>query len=185
MNQLQKSFIYEHGSGDLPLMIRSCLAYVEGKMKLYLLSSEVLPKIQWVITELLMNGTKHSGSRESKLNIEFNETGMNIIREDSGKPLSLTVDEGVQKLDWPLDSTMLDQQFEIYRNGMDSLRIYTESKEKAIFQVTELANIEMPLLLNTTSEHFGLMIIAKASDRFSYNYDIKTKKNIFKTTFNY
>ena len=166
-------------------MIRSCIAFVEINMNLYMFSPDLLPKIQWVITELLMNGTKYSGSRESTLNIEFNEIGVNIIREDSGMPLGLTVDEGVQKLAWPLESALLDQEFEIYRNGMDSLRIYTESSERAVFYVAELENIEMPLLLNTTSEHFGLMIIAKASDRFSYDYDTKTKKNIFKTTFSY
>jgi hypothetical protein len=185
MNQFQKCFIFQHESGDLSLLIRKCLTFIEGQMKLYLIPADVLPKIQWVITELLINGKKHSGVAESNLIFEFNETSLSVIREDLGRPLSVYVDEGSTVLTWPLGNDSLDRQFEIYRNGMDSLRIYTENEEKAVFQVTELEDIAMPLLLTNTSEHFGLMIIAKASDRFSYSYDQELRKNIFKTTFNY
>jgi anti-sigma regulatory factor (Ser/Thr protein kinase) len=183
MNQLQKSFTYHHESGELAFLIRTSVAYVEEQLTLLVLSTEILPKIQWVITELLMNGAKHSGVGESTLLIEFKETGVAISREDSGPPLRLWVDEKRLELTWPLGDYMLDQQFEVYLNGMDSLQIYTESNEKVIFQVIELDDIEMPLLLNSTSEHFGLLIIAKAADRFNYTWE--NDKNIFKTTFNY
>lgn len=183
MGELQKSFRYQHESGDLAFLIRTSLDYVEGQLNLLVLSTEILPKIQWVVTELLMNGAKHSGVSESILQIEFKETGVTISREDSGPPLKLWVDEKRLQLSWPLEECMLDQQYEVYLNGMDSLQIYTESSDKVIFQVIELDAIQMHHLLNSTSEHFGLLIITKASDRFNYTWE--NGKNIFKTTFNY
>ncbi|MEO6684363.1 MAG: anti-sigma regulatory factor, partial [Dyadobacter sp.] len=89
------------------------------------------------------------------------------------------------QLQWPLPEDFVNQHFEVYRNGMDSLRVFTENEESAFFMVEELEDEEMPLLLINTSEHFGLMIIAKSSDLFTYTYESKSAKNIFSIRFDY
>jgi anti-sigma regulatory factor (Ser/Thr protein kinase) len=183
MNYSGKSFVYKHDTAALPSMVRGCLGYVEAQTSLSMLPAEFFQKVQWAITELLLNGVKHSGLRESTIHLEFNETGLTVLREDKGKPLSLKVIGEPGELTWPLSDDLMDRQFEIYRNGVDALKIYTESNVKVHFLVTEVVSEEMPVLLENTSEHFGLMIIAKASDRFHYRCD--QGKNFFATTFNY
>lgn len=142
-------------------------------------------KIKWIISELLLNGIKHSGVQTSWLNILFSENGLVIIKEDSGQPFDLKVNGGAQKLKWPVAGEFLQQHYEVYRNGMDVLRIYTENENNAIFSVEEAEEEIMPQLLVNTSEHFGLMIIAKASDRLTYAYENRTGKNKFTVNFTY
>jgi hypothetical protein len=181
--QLRKSFVYQHVSGDLPLMIQKCKNFWNTQPNLKSVPDAIFMKIQWTITELLLNGKKHSGVAESKLNFELYENRVAVIKEDSGNPLKLNLSEC--KLVWPLPKDQVGQQFEVYKNGMDSLCIRAVTRDKVEFYVTEQDDIQMPGLLSTTSEHFGLMIIAKASDGFSYCYDQRTGNNIFSTIFHF
>ncbi|MBE9463121.1 anti-sigma regulatory factor [Dyadobacter subterraneus] len=181
----KKSFIFHNKAEGLASVVRSCVEYIEEQNEFLGVPIAMHSKIKWAITELLINGAKHSGSEKSRLNLIFTETSLTIEKEDYGNPLGLKVDEGTRRLQWPLPENVLNQQFEVYRNGMDSLRVYTEDEKSAFFIVEEMEDEEMPLLLVNTSEHFGLMIIAKASSRFTYAFESKTGKNIFSIQFDY
>ncbi|GLU52452.1 anti-sigma regulatory factor [Dyadobacter frigoris] len=180
-----KSFIFHNKAEGLASVVRSCVEYIEEQNEFLGVPVAIHSKIKWAITELLINGAKHSGSEKSRLNLNFNKNNLTIEKEDSGTPLTLKVNSGTLKLSWPLDENLVNQHFEVYRNGMDSLRVFTENKKSAFFIVVEVEDEEMPLLLVNTSEHFGLMIIAKASDRFTYSYEGKTRKNVFSISFDY
>jgi hypothetical protein len=181
--QLQQSSVYQHHLGDLSSLIRKCWDFLDRSSDFKPVPDDVRSKIQWTVTELLLNGTKHSGVAESSLRIVLYENGLLILKEDSGNPLRINVREDT--LLWPLPAVHVGQRFEVYQNGMDSLRIFTVSENKVEFYVTELDDIQMPRLLSSTSEHFGLMIIAKASDGFSYSYDHTAGLNIFSAVFNF
>lgn len=181
----KKSFIFHNKAEGLASVVRNCVEYIEKQNDFLGVPAAIHSKIKWAITELLINGAKHSGSEKSRLNLKFTESDLTIEKEDYGNPLVLKVNEGNQKLQWPLPEIFIHQHFEIYRNGMDSLRVYTEDEKSAFFVVEELEDEEMPFLLVNTSEHFGLMIIAKASDLFSYAYEGKRGKNIFSIRFDY
>lgn len=181
----QKSFEFHNKAEGLASVVRSCVEYIEEQNEFLGVPAVIHSKIKWAITELLINGAKHSGSEKSRLNLKFTEDNLTIEKEDSGNPLVLQVNDGSEKLQWPLTSTLVNQNFEVYRNGMDSLRVLTESEKSASFIVEELESEEMPSLLINTSEHFGLIIIAKATDRFTYIYESETGKNIFSIRFDY
>jgi anti-sigma regulatory factor (Ser/Thr protein kinase) len=180
----EKSFIFHHQAEGLASVVRSCVQYIEEQNELLGVPQDIHAKIKWIITELLINGIKHSGSEKSTLNFKFSDTGLVIEKEDEGSPLQLTVNGGTQNLLWPLEKHLIHEHFEVYRNGMDSLEVYTENEKAAIFKIREAEEEEMPILLINTSEHFGLMIIAKASDHFSYFMD-SSGKNIFHIHFTY
>ena len=181
----QKSFVFHNKAEGLASVVRSCVEYIEEQNEFLGVPAVFHSKIKWAITELLINGAKHSGSEKSRLNLKFTENDLTIEKVDSGNPLALKVNDGSQKLQWPLPETFINQHFEVYRNGMDSLRVFTENEKSAFFIVEEMEDEEMPLLLINTSEHFGLMIIAKASDSFTYMYENKSRKNIFSIRFDY
>ncbi|MCF0055778.1 anti-sigma regulatory factor [Dyadobacter sp. CY356] len=181
----KKSYIFHNKAEGLASVVKGCVEYIRDQNEFLGVPAAIHSKIQWAITELLINGAKHSGSAKSRLNLKFSENELTIEKEDSGNPLKLTVNEGERKLNWPLPESLVKQRFEVYRNGMDSLCVLTDSENSAIFIVEEMEIEEMPDLLGNTSEHFGLMIIAKASEQFTYVYEEKSGKNIFSIRFDY
>lgn len=183
-NRYKKSFVFSNKPEDVAGVVSSCADFIEEPRDLTPVPFAVLSRIKWVLTELLINGAKHAGTEESELTISTTDQSVLIEKTDFGNPLQLTVDGGKKVVSWPLSGGVPDQCFEVYQNGMDSLQIRINSDGTAIFSVQELDDVLMPQLLMTTSEHFGLMIIAKASDRFSYYFDKIHKKNIFNVIFN-
>ena len=181
----RKSFIFHNKAEGLASIVRSCVEYIEEQNGFLCVPTAIHSKIKWAITELLINGAKHSGSEESELILNFEPDKLLIEKVDSGNPLHLKISEQNVDLQWPILKSLTGQHFEVYRNGMDSLQVYTENIHQAIFRVEEVEDEEMPFLLVNTSEHFGLMIIAKASDRFSYTYHSGSRQNIFSILFNY
>ncbi len=184
-NGYSKSFVFSNKAEDVASVVRSCVEFIEEPKDLVPVSSEVLSRIKWALTELLINGAKHAGTDESALHINVTENSLTIEKEDRGNPLKLLVNSGEKHLVWPLNDFVSEQQLEVYQNGMDSLQVIVRSELDADFVVAEMEDVEMPQLLITTSEHFGLMIIAKASEEFQYRYEPNTKKNIFSVTFKY
>jgi anti-sigma regulatory factor (Ser/Thr protein kinase) len=146
--------------------------------------SFAMAKIKWMVTELLTNAIKHCGTANCVLSIKISEAQIHIQRADQGKTLALTDPETEMLLVWPLNSSA-QADFQIYHNGMDSLKIKILDTESAMFFSEMLPTIEMPALLSESSEHFGLLIITKASDQFTYRYDPATKTNYFSCTMNF
>jgi hypothetical protein len=181
----EKTFVFHDRAEGLSTVVKSCIQYIEEQNEFLCVPANIHSQIKWTISELLLNGIKHSGSQTSRLSIKFSENGLVIEKEDNGHPFDLKVNSGAQKLYWPVAGNFLHQYFEVYRNGMDVLRIYTENEYSAVFSVEELEEEVMPQLLVNTSEHFGLMIIAKASNRLTYTYENSTGKNRFTVNFTY
>lgn len=179
----QKSFQFSNKTADVASVLNNCMEHIQASEALRVISQDIQSRVKWALTELLINGAKHAGAAQTLLHFKLEENTFMIEKEDLGNPLLLTVN-GNQQLSWPVAEPYLNQHFDIYRNGMDSLRIYTESSNNAFFLVEEIEDLEMPELLTNTSEHFGLMIIAKASDHFSYCFDQPTGRNTFRITFN-
>jgi anti-sigma regulatory factor (Ser/Thr protein kinase) len=168
---------------EIPGTVGICLDQIKTRVDSFSIDESVFSRIKWVVTELLTNAVKHSGEEESALIIKLNASKLKLEKEDFGKPLVL-VGQDRQKIMWPLENVNTPIDFPIYHNGMDSLIVRTDQSGKAIFSVEDLPEMEMPALLSDTSEHFGLLIMTKASDEFTYEYDPITKVNRFVSLFN-
>ncbi|MCE7066065.1 ATP-binding protein [Dyadobacter sp. CY326] len=167
---------------EIPGTVGICLNQIKEKTEGRSIDEAVLSRIKWAIAELLTNAVKHSGEPESALTIKIGADELVLEKEDSGKPLVLIALDKTQ-IAWPLENP-LSVDFAIYHNGMDSLYVRTHQSGKAIFFVEELPEVLMPLLLSDTSEHFGLLIMTKAADEFTYEYDPLKKINRFMCLFN-
>ncbi|WAC13627.1 ATP-binding protein [Dyadobacter pollutisoli] len=167
----------------IPGTLNVCLDQIRKNTESHLIDESVLSRIKWVITELLTNAVKHSGQDESALKIKISRSELVLEKADSGKPLILT-GQNNGKISWPLENLSPPIDFPIYHNGMDSLCVRTDQNGKAVFFIEKMAGMEMPGLLTDTSEHFGLLIMTKASDEFTYEYDPLNKVNRFACLFN-
>lgn len=178
----QITIVFKSNREDIPGTLNLCLKHIRQKVRGPLLDEDMVAKIKWVIMELLTNAVKHSGERESILRIGLTVDAVILQKEDYGKPLTL-VGQDRKKIMWPLEDMVRPVDFPIYHNGMDSLCVRTDESGRAIFFIEELAELEMPALLSDTSEHFGLLIMTKASDEFAYEHEPDSGLNRFISTF--
>lgn len=178
----QITIVFKSNREGIPGTLNLCLNHIRQKIDGPPLGEEMMAKIKWVIMELLTNAVKHSGERESVLRISFTTDAVVLQKEDYGKPLAL-VGQDRKKIMWPLEEMVRPVDFPIYHNGMDSLCVRTDESGRAIFFIDKLAELEMPALLSDTSEHFGLLIMTKASDEFAYEHEPHTGLNRFISTF--
>ncbi|GGM87215.1 hypothetical protein GCM10010967_19520 [Dyadobacter beijingensis] len=178
----QIKIVFDCNREGIPGTLNVCLNHIREKTGALPLDDALMAKIKWVLMELLTNAVKHSGERQSVLRIGFSEEALSLEKEDYGKPLVL-VGQDKKKIVWPLEEVVKPVDFPIYHNGMDSLCVRTDEAGRATFFIEELAEMEMPALLSDTSEHFGLLIMTKASDEFAYEHDPDTGLNRFTSTF--
>lgn len=179
----QKSFQFSNKAEDVPSVLHYSMRCIRESEELRMVPEAIRSRLIWALTELLINGAKHAGVPQTLFTFKLKEKSLIIEKEDTGNPLLLKVNDG-QKLHWPIAQPFLKKHFDVYKNGMDSLRIFTEDSHHARFWVEEIEDVAMPELLVNTSEHFGLMIITKACDRFTYTFDQETGKNTFQIIFN-
>jgi anti-sigma regulatory factor (Ser/Thr protein kinase) len=178
----QFKIVFNSNREGIPGTLNLCLGHIRQKGAASPPDEALMAKIKWVIMELLTNAVKHSGERESVLKIGITPDAIILEKEDYGKPLVL-VGQHKKRIMWPLEEVVRPVDFPIYHNGMDSLCVRTDETGRATFFIEELAEMEMPALLSDTSEHFGLLIMTKASDEFAYEYDADTGINRFISTF--
>jgi anti-sigma regulatory factor (Ser/Thr protein kinase) len=175
--------IFGNNRHEIPGTLNLCLDHILEGAGGNPVDEATLSRVKWVIIELLTNAVKHSGERETVLKIRIDAAGIVLIKEDYGKPLVLVGQDSDKKIIWPLEKIVRPVDFPIYHNGMDSLCVRTDEAGRAIFFIEQLAEMEMPALLSDTSEHFGLLIMTKASDEFSYEFEAATGLNRFVCTF--
>ncbi|WP_353720648.1 anti-sigma regulatory factor [Dyadobacter sp. 676] len=174
--------VFKSSREAIPGTLNLCLDHIRRKAGASQPGEDLMAKIKWVIMELLTNAVKHSGERETVLKIGLTADALILEKEDYGKPLIL-VGQDKKKIMWPLEHLARPVDFPIYHNGMDSLCVRTDQSGRAVFFIEQLAEMEMPALLSDTSEHFGLLIMTKASDEFAYEHDPDTGLNRFISIF--
>lgn len=179
----QIKIVFKSNREEIPGTLNLCLDHIRHKAGEYQLHDGLMAKVKWVIMELLTNAVKHSGERETVLKIALTSQALILEKEDYGKPLVL-MGQDKKKIMWPLEQMVRPVDFPIYHNGMDSLCVRTDESGRAIFFIEPLAELEMPALLSDTSEHFGLLIMTKASDELAYEYEPGSGLNRFISTFN-
>ncbi|WP_157488102.1 anti-sigma regulatory factor [Dyadobacter crusticola] len=166
-------------------MLNSCMEYVEqSSVPTNDLTEDLRSRFKWVVTEMLTNAIKHSGVPECAVLIRNDQEKLVLEKADTGLPLTIKLENGAGKVSWPLESIMPPVAFEIYQNGIESLQLTAPSTTRAVFSVKEMQHSDQPVISESTTEHFGLLILTKASDAFEYEYEAKTGTNTFRCIFN-
>lgn len=150
----------------------TALEYMLGHIATYIHrqvdKEDIMFRCKVIITELLTNAIKHAGKTTTLFNIEASNGGLAIVKTDKGEPLYLVDTKprtGENKL--LVSSDTLNSLYAIWENDD---RIRFESGD----------GIEDdPLSVEQMMEHFGMLIITRSSDEFTYTYDKKSRLNTF------
>lgn len=126
-----------------------------------------------IITELLTNAIKHAGNGITLFDIETEGRTLIIRKTDHGSPLYL-VDNNTHTPAEKAESKKL-----ITADPLNSLYACWES-ENSIRFISEESSIEDFLSVEQVMEHFGILIISRSADEFTYTYLKDNKANIFR-----
>ncbi len=167
---VQKSFTLAHFDSmpanlleEMLLLIKTNIPNGEG-------TRELLFKSKFILTELLTNAIKHANTHEVKLNIEIKDGMVKFEKKDHGNPLILPEVKNDQ-----FENAIIvtaDVMHTLYAVEKDGVAYFYCHENTVPFIDTE----------NDFPEHFGLLIITKATDEFSYHYDSETNLNTFTAT---
>ncbi|PTR00942.1 hypothetical protein C8P68_101172 [Mucilaginibacter yixingensis] len=137
-------------------------------------------KIKVIVTELLTNSIKHSGHGPTKLSLAINEGRLIIQKMDAGAAFSASVEEDI-KWEWPL-TTIPHHPIKLYADMLTGLFVTVTSPHSLHFY-SEDYEIGADTATGI-SEHYGLMMICRACDNFTYHFDAVTRHNIFTAIIN-
>ena len=132
---------------------------------------QLLFKARYIIGELLNNAVKHSGCSKTVFTLTIENDYLTIDKVDEGTKLELMNKAGYLKNGVP---TL------IMADGLHELYITKESDQLLSFFCREPQNEEVTI--QHLHEHMGLLIIAKAADRFTYSFN--SPVNTFTATVN-
>jgi hypothetical protein len=170
---MTKQFEFITGSDNLTYTLQQMLAFINDNLVANVPAINLLFKSKIILTELLTNALKHSFSRYTLVDITVEDNSIVITKSDYGMPLSLIAYTNSTEEKIPITNDILHTLYAIPQ-GHDTIRFGCEEST-----MEDLEAIERIV------EHFGLIIITKASDKFVYHYCEQTKANKFIVTLNF
>lgn len=144
--------------------------------------AQVVFKSKMIVSELLTNSIKHANDEFTFIElVTYNDTFI-IRRIDNGKPFNLKSPDGEKDmLQWPLIAPH-KTPIKIHTDHLNGLFAHIISPYSLSFYAKSYTNEEV--ILPDISEHYGLMIICRASDTFIYELDPASLKNTFTVIIN-
>jgi hypothetical protein len=189
MNNPQEKFekVFKCELKGISATLDVCMDYVDQHSDSCPIVPEVRSRLKWAITELLTNAIKHSGAPECTIGIQCNQQRLVLEKTEQGNPLKLVSCDAQQTMQWPITDHVQPTEFEIYQNGADSLWVEISPEGQALFQARPVTVVAEDLwsFSDHIAEHFGLLILTKASDTFRYEFDPTARSNKFSCIFNW
>ena len=171
-NAEKLEFEFDNSAGKLVSSLQYMLDHITASMPANADSDDVLFRSKIIITELLTNGIKHAGSGNTTFDIEIDNKKMIICKKDYGMPLYLVTTRN--------NSAHNSENKKLISGDMlNSLYAIWESENQIRF-ASEECSIDDMLPIEQVMEHFGILIITRSSDEFTYTYNKDSRSNIFK-----
>lgn len=178
------TFSFFNQTDGLASALNSLLTHVSELIQESSNYESIIQRSKWAITELLTNAVKHSQTDKTTFQLSIQDNQLLVEKIDQGQVLTLTTLDGIFKLTWPLFTSYFGQEFNLQKNGSDSLQVRIDENHQAIFYIEEVDDFDFFSSIENFSEHFGLLIITKSTDKFTYDYDSTNLTNTFRCSFN-
>ncbi|MHB8206927.1 hypothetical protein [Mucilaginibacter sp.] len=165
-----KQFEFLKNSYHLSSDIQQIIGFINDELPSTAPVGELLFKSKIIVTELLTNSLKHAGVNSTIIDLKISGHDISILKVDFGNSLSL-----IQK------NYSVNTKIPISNDILHTLYAIIDSGKNINFFCDEI-NMDDILAVENIVEHFGLLIITKAADKFTYHYNVQTKENIFEVT---
>ncbi|MBS1524397.1 MAG: hypothetical protein JST19_02040 [Bacteroidetes bacterium] len=168
---------FNNGTGGLIASLQQMLEFISGRIPSGADAEDILFRSKVIITELLTNAIKHAGKGTTLFEIESSAC-LSIRKTDKGAPLYLVTDN-----DHPAGSGSNNKKL-ISADPLNALFAIRENENRVRF-TSEESSMDDFLSVEQVMEHFGLLIIARSSDEFTYTYHNDTGSNVFSVSLNW
>jgi anti-sigma regulatory factor (Ser/Thr protein kinase) len=166
-----KTFKISNSTQSQFTSLRWILDFINSNLPRNCDAAEINFKLKSIITELLNNAIKHPGNVETALHILIDNEHIKIDKTDQGKrfnPNNLI----------PIPNEKSGYSVQLSSDALNSVYAYIETEEFIKFY-SEDNNSTNPFDINEIDEHFGLLIISKSADEFTYHHDKQSGLNTF------
>lgn len=165
---IYKEFIFLNDKLELTSSVNTVMDYVEqctgaSSTNYY----DLYFKIKSISVELLTNAFKHAKAETVKLIIDSDENNLIIKKHDCAEPVTF-IEPGL----------LPDGKKQLSYDIMCRLFAKPDAGGLIRFFIEECTDDEWPDI-NNVSEHFGLLIITKCANEFTYYFDPQNQLNIF------
>nr|WP_067058796.1 ATP-binding protein [Mucilaginibacter sp. L294] len=169
-----KTFVFNNHADGLYPLVTDMIAYIHQHTKV---SEATTARLKMTMVELLTNALKHANQTTTAIKVELKGDKVSIQKKDTGNGMAILCGENL--LEWLLPGMHhAGKIITIYSNGDATLKATLKDNCTLQFFIEETENTD-PVDINTLAEHFGLMIITRACDTFTYHFDIDTCSNNF------
>lgn len=170
-DSITHEFALQNTAQSLITSLKEILLFIDGHLPGYAAKETINFKSQFIITELLTNAIKHAGDTEIAFRVFISDECITIEKHDNGNPFS-------PKSHPLLLNNNAGFKGQISKDAIHTIYAIVESKNVVRFVCEE--NDYTTSDLNAIGEHFGLLIITKSAESFTYRYDKELKLNTFK-----
>lgn len=176
-----RDYVFTCRAGDLASFLNNIIYDIGNAVPRQIAFIE--SKCRLIVTELLTNALKHSTTNSTIFSISIDSEKLRITKVDQGRPFYLEAWKEREALVWPLDRYQ-GRKLVIYEDMMCCLYGYIENPNKIVFTTKDFP-ISTPPRPKEILEHFGLMIMTKASDSFIYWYNPESGENVFQAVMHF
>ena len=168
-----KTFIFQRSNQSLVASLKQILDFINEHTHCHEDALSIQFKAKVTVTELLNNAIKHSGSTQTVIDVVIHNQKIVIKKTDDGPRFNpgglLTF--FIRGENITLSSDDLNSMYAVVQNDNTIKFICEKNIDKQIVDIKSI------------SEHFGLLIITRSADEFTYRYDDRTSSNIFQVEF--
>jgi hypothetical protein len=171
-------FEFNNSSDALISSLQYMLGHINENIPANADVEDVLFRGKVIITELLTNAIKHAGNGGTLFVIETDGHNLTIQKTDNGSPLYLVNTHNHSSIEEAENKKLISA------DPLNLLFAAWESENHIIFSCEE-SSIDTFLSVEQVMEHFGILIITRSSDEFTYTYNKESQSNIFTVKINF
>jgi anti-sigma regulatory factor (Ser/Thr protein kinase) len=169
----KRQFEFKNSNNNISFLLKQLTNFVSDSLPLNADFGDMLFKTKIIVTELLTNSIKHSEGNSTLIDIEAKDGTLTIIKTDHDMPLDIIKPTGQGNRKKLITSDFLHTLFAVHE------------QDNQVQFICEENSLDDILMINDIVEHFGLLIITKSANKFTYTYDCAARANIFRVMLRY
>ncbi|AYL95855.1 hypothetical protein [Mucilaginibacter celer] len=173
-----KKFVFNNETEGIYPLTLQITDYIKNIAEQFI-DEDVSFRVRTILIELLTNSLKHHSEQTTLIEVSLKNNKLSIKKLDKGQPFQIKTRQYLLK--WPLPLDVLKKnEIAVYGDDFGTLKGRLKNSNKLEFY-TEDVDVQYVdrEVIKGLNEHYGLMIITRASDVFNYEYKPGTGANNF------
>jgi two-component sensor histidine kinase len=170
-DQIFNQFLLPNSRLAMPASLREIIDFINRYLPAGTAAEDIDFKVEIIVTELLTNALKHVKNAETLIRIYIDDNTLTIEKTDFGTPFN--PNNFIEILTHPAGYKAL-----LTKDDLNAMYAIVESDNMVRF-VCEESDDSQSLNLDDVMEHFGLLIITKSAEEFTYHFDSASGLNTF------